>query len=536
LIQFITACLASRVLAGVVVAAAAAGASAPGANAQDVPALDAASRGRGVPPLNVPAGADLQAAIDRARPGDTIALEPGATYVGNFVLPVKPGSQFITIRTSGDDGLPRAGQRVHPSHSPRLAKLRSPNRQPALRTEPGAHHWRLLLLEFLPSADAGGDIVTLGDGSAAQAQGTQVPFDLVVDRCYVHGDPQKGQKRGIALNSGRTTISNSYVSDIKGIGQDTQAIAGWNGPGPYTIENNYLEAAGENFLLGGADPAIPGLVTEDVVFRRNHLAKPLAWRSERWQVKNLFELKNARRVLVEENLMEYSWKQAQLGYAILLTPRNQDRRAPWVTVEDVTIRRNIVRHAGGGMQIIGRDTNPSGQTRRVRVVDNLFYDISGPKWGGTGAFALIGDGPADVVFEHNTVLQSGNILMAYGGTREDPEQIPGVVFRDNLIRHNAYGVHGADRAVGLDTLAAYFPGIVFSTNGIAGGEARRYPSGNQFVDESDFERQFVDAAGGDFRLRPDSRFRRAASDGRDLGADIAAIMKAFGWRTPAGPQ
>jgi hypothetical protein len=91
-------------------------------------------------------------------------------------------------------------------------------------------------------------------------------------------------------------------------------------------------------------------------------------------------------------------------------------------------------------------------------------------------------------------------------------------------------VHGADRAIGMDTLDAYFPGIVFSTNGIAGGESRRYPSGNQFVSEDDFQRQFIDARIGDYRLKPDSRFKRAASDGRDVGADVAGVMQALGWR------
>src|SRR5687767_4127741 len=97
--------------------------------------------------IAVPSGGDLQGAIDRAKAGDTITLAAGATYVGNFVLRVKPGNQFITIRTD-DETIGRAGQRVNPAHSPRLAKLRSPNRQPALSTERGAHHWRLILLEF----------------------------------------------------------------------------------------------------------------------------------------------------------------------------------------------------------------------------------------------------------------------------------------------------------------------------------------------------------------------------------------------------
>ena len=38
----------------------------------------------------VPAGADLQNYINRARPGDVLMLEPGATYVGNFTLPALP--------------------------------------------------------------------------------------------------------------------------------------------------------------------------------------------------------------------------------------------------------------------------------------------------------------------------------------------------------------------------------------------------------------------------------------------------------------
>src|SRR5205823_5998140 len=88
------------------------------------------------PPPNVimvAAGGDLQGAIDRANPGDTILLEAGATFTGNFVLPVKPGSQMITIRSSAPDAaLPNASTRIDPSYAPQLPKLKSPNSQPAL--------------------------------------------------------------------------------------------------------------------------------------------------------------------------------------------------------------------------------------------------------------------------------------------------------------------------------------------------------------------------------------------------------------------
>ena len=484
--------------------------------------------------ITVAGGGDLQAALDRARPGDTILLRAGATYSGNFLLPVKTGTQFITVRTADTAGQPRATERVTPADAPRLAKIRSPNTQPALRTAPGAHHWRLQLLEFQANANGVGDIIALGDGSAAQNTRAQAPSQLIVDRCYIHGDPAKGQKRGIALNSGATTIRNSYIADIKVRGQDSQAIGGWNGPGPYQIENNYLEAAGENFMLGGADPGIEGLVTEDVVFRRNHLSKPVVWRDQGWTVKNLFELKNARRVLVEANTMEYAWQGGQVGYAIVLTPRNQDGGAPWATVEDVTFRHNIVRHAGGGMQIIGADTtHPSGPTRRIKVINNLFYDLDAKRWGGTGAFLLIGNGPSAVTVEHNTVQQSGNIVMVYGGPKDEVTAVEEFRFRDNLLRHNLYGVHGTDRAPGGDSIRTFFPAADFQGNVIAGSEPRGFPAQNRFISDEEFDRQFVNSAEGDFRLRPDSKLRGAASDGKDVGVDLAALAQAIGLRPGA---
>ena len=42
------------------------------------------------------------------------------------------------------------------------------------------------------------------------------------------------------------------MSDV----QDSQAIAGWTGPGPYDIINNHVEATGEDVGFGGAVPAI----------------------------------------------------------------------------------------------------------------------------------------------------------------------------------------------------------------------------------------------------------------------------------------
>jgi len=475
-------------------------------------------------------GGNLQAALDAAQPGDVIQLQAGATFVGNFVLPAsrRDDDRFITIRSSIPESEgPGASTRVSARHLPFLPKLRSPNGEPALRTAPGARHWRVVLVEFQPNAGKGGEIVRLGDGGAAQAAGN-VPEDLVLDRCYIHGDPEAGQKRGIALNSGTTRILNSLVVDIKSEGQDSQAIAGWNGPGPYTILNNRLEAAGQAILFGGADPRTPKLVPTDIWIRGNHLTRPEAWRGGRWQVKNLLELKNARNVRIEGNLLEYNWGGAQPGYAVLLTPRNQDGGAPWSTVEDVSFRFNVIRHVAAAVNLLGRDSpNASGTARRLVVADNLLYNVDGARWGGNGEFLRVGDGPSEVTVEHNTVLHSGNVISAYGGPRDRPTPIERFAFRFNIVRHNEYGIHGSDRGVGADTLDAYFPGAAFSGNVLAGGQERLYPPGNLFPAARDFERLFVDPARGDFRLAPGADAPRDNA-GLAAGADMPEVNVA--WR------
>jgi hypothetical protein len=144
---------------------------------------------------------------------------------------------------------------------------------PVLRTEAGAQRYVLRFLEIDGEAARGYEtLLALGTDTTAE-----VASHLVIDRVYAHGHFHKGMKRGISLNSAHTDILNSYISDIKSVNADSQAIAGYNGPGPYRIVNNYLEAAGENILFGGSDPAVTNLVPADIEVLRNHLYKPIAW-------------------------------------------------------------------------------------------------------------------------------------------------------------------------------------------------------------------------------------------------------------------
>ena len=482
--------------------------------------------------IDVAAGGSLQQALNAVLPGGTIRLAAGATYVGAFTLPAKNGSEFITI-TTANAALPPAGTRIDPSDKPRLATIRSSSTISAITTATGASYYRFVGVAFEANQNGAGDVITLGASATSVAQ---LPHHIELDRVLIQGDPVLGQKRGVSVNAANVTIANSHISGIKAVGQDSQAICGWNTPGPIVIRNNFLEAAGENIMFGGAGVSIAGIVPSDIVVEDNLLTKDRSWRGSSWTVKNLFELKHARRVLVRRNVMVNNWAGAQPGFAIVFTPRNSGGQSTSWVVEDVEFSGNIVAHSSSGFNLLGHDDlAPSGQLARVLIKNNLLYDI-GMTWGGTGTFAQIGGEPRDLTIDHNTVLHEGNIITFYSGTytnssgaRVTGGPVAGLVFTNNLIKHNAYGIFGSGQAYGNGSLTYYAPTATVLGNVIASDAsvASRYPAGNQFPSVASFLGSFVNAGAYDYRLRPTSPYLVAGTDGQDLGPAFGMLPAAM---------
>jgi hypothetical protein len=488
--------------------------------------------------FNVKAGADLQRALDAAEPGDELVLEAGATFTGNFTLPIKSGAAFITVRSSRCAELP-AGRRVSPRQAALMARLVTPNVGPVLLAPPGSHHWRFACLEFTqgPSvAEPGYNLVQLGDGDRNGAQKTlgSVPHHFELDRVVVRArDARAAVQRGVTLNSAHTSITNSHVSGIKWQGVETQAVGGWNGPGPFLIENNYLEAAGVNVLFGGAPVAVPGLVPSDIVIRRNHLFKPLSWRAGdpayagvEWTVKNLLELKSARRVTVEGNLLENCWPQAQTGWAVIFNALGEYGGAE--AVEDVEFVRNVIRNTSNGVNLRGMEaTDRAARMRRVRFAHNLLEQVG--VFGGEGKVFQLLNGTEAVTIDHNTVagrVSSVLLLDAAGQFRHEEFS-----FTNNLAPHGAYGVFGAEGALGTAAFEKFCRRWRFAGNLLAGADPNTYPPGNLYPPAFD-PNFFADAARGNYRVTH-PRFKGRAADGRDPGCDFDALEAALSWRAQA---
>ena len=527
----------------------------------------------------VSTAAAFQSALNSAKCGDTISLQAGTTFTGRFVFPSEPcdDNHWIVIRTSApDSSLPPEGTRLTPCYAgvaslPGRPAFSCPSTKNVMAKiafnetgsgpvvlANGANHYRFIGLEISRSKPK----VPVYNLIIQEANG--VADHIVLDRLWLHGTEHDETTRGIVL-AGFTNVAivDSSFSDfhcvsISGACGDSQAIAGGIGDRPqgtFKIVNNYLEAAGENIIFGGG----PGTVTpSDIEIRRNFMFKPLTWMKgsanftggadgHAFIVKNLFELKNAERVLLEGNVLQNNWGGfTQVGFAMLLTPKNPGT-CPACKVRDVTIRYNTVSHAGAAMQI-GNGLSDNGfaaeEGSHYSIHDIVFDDQFYP--GCTtcdGVMFQITSTPnaANHFWLHD--LSINHVTVATNRARAG-WAIAGPIGQQNFEFSNSIVDSGASanmnagggavecyfgKGIMIGVLDSCWAHYTFSNNVIMGAPGTKtWPTGN-FVATSTNSVGFVDwkgGVGGDYHLTASSPYRGKGSDGKDPGADIDAVMAA----------
>jgi hypothetical protein len=530
--------------------------------------------------ISLNAGGDLQSALNSATCGDTIQLQEGATFTGQFTFPAKScdDNHWIIVRTSAADSvLPAEGSRLTPcyagvsslpgrpafkcaSANNVLAKvvMKSMNASGPIEFAPGANHYRFLGLEItrLQSAPL---VYSL---AAVESQGTM--NHIVFDRVWMHGTAQDDTNRGVELGgSTYIAIVDSFFTDFHCTGArkscgDAQAINGGLGNdsmGPYKIVDNFLEASGENILFGGGEATTS---PADIEILQNHLFKPLTWMKGQagyvggangapFTVKNLLELKNAQRVLLDGNIMENSWGQAQVGFAILLTPKSQGNHCPLCQVTDVTLRNTFIAHVGAGLQVANGLSDAGGAAsagERYSIHDVIIDDIDGVKYRGPGSFAQISVGSGapllqDVTISHVTAFPPSTILFIGDHLATTPP-MNNFVFTNSIVNAGPSPVWSTGGGPAncafhdspLITFNACFSSYSVAANaviapGLNASEVY-WPAGN-FFPATAAEVQFVNyngGDGGDYHLQSSSPYKGKGTDGKDLGADVDAVDSA----------
>lgn len=436
----------------------------------------------------------LQAAFDAAVPGDEIVLPDRAVFSGNFVLPArKAGTGRIIVRSATIPG--DSSARVTPAAAANFARIVTPNTISALVTVPRASGWHFVGVEIAQGESSAETFAIVQIGTGAERTVADLPGDFVFDRVYIHSHPNGATRRCLALNGGSAAVVHSWLAECHHYGFDAQAIVSWGGAGPFVIEDNFLEGSGENVHFGGAPTAVPNVIPSDITIRRNHLYKPLAWRYK-WLVKNSFEMKNAQRVLFEENFVENSWSHGQAGYALMVTASPE---AAHSIVADVTIRNNIISNANGGIYILSRWPGITQPTRRVVVQNNVFEKVGqDPLSAGTKGrlIQLLGDAE-DVTFVHNTFVGplATNQVMLGGSAGKR------LTFERNVLSSGEYGIWGDQNmgGKGMATFTFFFPGASVKNNVFFDGGALWANTSNQAPTPFSYG-AFVNQFAGDWRL------------------------------------
>jgi hypothetical protein len=532
--------------------------------------------------ISVKSGESLQAVLNNVKCGDTILLESGATFTGVFTFPNKgcDDAHWIIVRTSSDNSqLPAEGSRLTPCYAgvsslpgrPALnctsvrnvlAKLvmnRRYSSGPVIFAS-GASHYRLIGLEI--TRTAGGGLVY----ALASPVGGSITRKIIYDRLWVHGTAHDETARGVQLGgSSYVSVIDSFFTDfhcVSGMScSDSQAINGGLGNhpmGPYKIVNNFLEASGENILFGGGAATY---TPADIEIRRNHMFKPLTWMKGKagyvggvngspFIVKNLIELKNAQRVLLDGNIMEYVWGGfTQVGYAVVLTPKNQGGKCGICKVTDITLRNGTISHMAGGM-LLGNGPSDTGALPsdggRYSIHDVVFDDIDGVKYHGPDLFVQMSTGKGapvlhDIKVNHVTAFPSGTSFLI-GDVVSLSGAMSNLVVSNSIVLAGNYpvwstGTGGTSNCAvhdsPLSTLNACFSSYVFAGNVLIATPSNyptsSWPAHNHFaatVTAVQFM-NYNNGSAGNYALLATSPYKGAAMDGKDIGADVTTIQTAL---------
>jgi hypothetical protein len=261
---------------------------------------------------------------------------------------------------------------------------------------------------------------------------------IIFDRCDVHGHDYPGRVgRGFYLNGSNVAIIDSRVHKInrwtndKGYATEASAVDIADGPGPGTLENNFLEAIGMTVFF--PNPSRNILPAADYVIRRNYFSHPDTylpgspnnWSGKNYNNRQVLELKAGQRMLIEGNIFDGNWSDITQGAMVLLTPRTLDQVSSKkvASIEEGILKIPAAAAADPytlGLLVSVRDTGTSldGIWEIAEVLSPTTYRLanmpSGSAWTGTVVAVTSHMQITDIDIRNNIFRNGPNLLWITG--------------------------------------------------------------------------------------------------------------------------
>jgi hypothetical protein len=370
-----------------------------------------------------------------------LVLDPLASYSESVTLLDKPGitaDNPLLITTlgyvskgDGWDGM------VRPQDVVNMATIQSPDANPGLWIR--ADHIRVQGIAFDYNAQGRAtEIIRIGTDT--ETDPANAPQNIAINQVLVEGHPTTGQRRGIRVHGNGVNISQVYIHNIWDYMADSQAISADRGGWNVTIRFSHLEAASENFILGGGTAPAgftpTGWLLEDV-----ELYKPLSWQTDEVEgrvVKNLLELKHAKDVTIRRVLAVNNWNDGQDGTGVLLTYATNGQCPGCGGIDNVLIEDMVIVNTRAAFNFIGysyQNTAPAGPPMNAKKLQNVTIRNVYVSSYGTGSagrlfmFSNVG-GAHNITVDRLTAINNGNQWFVGSNGFKWTEQPDGTVLRE----------------------------------------------------------------------------------------------------------
>lgn len=289
-----------------------------------------------------------------------------------------------------------------------------------------------------------------------------------------------------------------------------------------------------------------------IEFRSNYLYKPLSWwpahptwNGVTYQIKNLWEAKWGRYIVVDGNVLTQTWV-ADQTWAVALSARNRNGgEIHSASIRQLQWSNNILKDTPTGYQVSATDDgsdqgNTSSRSSDMTFRNNLHWN-TGVNWDATGAsHAFINLGQAQPVDRlkrifiiHNT--HDNGIPSNLNGTITDfaggpPGGADESFWLNNIHQGNGFGFRSnASTTNSAQNITDYFPpgnSTNWNKQLIVNPNSPLYPAAAIQQTANWSTGVFVGYATGDFTLRSDSPGKNAATDGTDIGVNFPALQAA----------